>query len=81
MDASARLNGLASGEALPQVTEKVGLLLDVAFAKKRGNSPSGLLGVVEGNASNTRQLGSARRVGVTKTWWWLGIGQTYGNMW
>lgn len=50
MDASSGLNNLASGEALPQIAEKVGLLLDVAFAKKRGNSPGGLLSMVEGNA-------------------------------
>ena len=51
MSAGTLLDVLALGEALPQVTEEVGLLRNVAFAEQRSNGPGGLLGVVEGNTT------------------------------
>lgn len=51
MRTSTLLNVLASSEALPQVAEKVALLLDVAFTKQRSNGPGSLFGMVERNAT------------------------------
>jgi hypothetical protein len=48
---SPLLNVLARSEALPQVAEEVALLLDVAFTKKRSDSPCSFLSMVKGDAS------------------------------
>jgi hypothetical protein len=45
------LNELAGHEALPEVTQEVGLLLDVLLSKERGNGPGSFLCVVERNAA------------------------------
>ena len=51
MSAGTGFDVLALGEALPQIAEKVGLLLNVAFTEQRSNGASGLLSMVEGDAS------------------------------
>ena len=85
VDTSSWLDSLASSEALPQVAKEVGLLLDVAFAKKRGNGPSCFISVVERNAPRACQLfltiqgWHVRDTGYGSNM--VDGGQTYGNMW
>lgn len=57
MRTRSRLNVLAVGKALPQVTEKVGLLLNVAFTKQGRNGPGCLLGMVERNTTVAMLVG------------------------
>lgn len=45
------LDELAVGEAAPQISHEVGLLLDVLVSEDRGDGPGRLLCVVEGNTT------------------------------
>ena len=45
------LDELEIREALPELAQEAGLLLDVVLAEQRGDGPGGLLCVVEGDTS------------------------------